>query len=173
MGLAARLDYKHRPAGLVAGLVRRLASTRAGALVFSKTLHHLDRAVMRLSRGRWSASGLFGRLPVLTVTSMGAKTGLSRETVLLGVPWHGDLAVVGTGWGQRRTPSWVANLRSHPRCTVTYRRTTVAAVANELPPDEAEAVMRSATGVYPGYAAYPVRASHRRIAVFVLSLDDS
>ncbi|HAS10629.1 MAG TPA: hypothetical protein DCS55_08965 [Acidimicrobiaceae bacterium] len=64
--------------------------------------------------GRSALSTLF-RTPVLVLETTGRRSGRQRQTALA---FHrrpdGDLVIVGGAGGQRRTPDWVANVRSHP-----------------------------------------------------------
>jgi deazaflavin-dependent oxidoreductase (nitroreductase family) len=60
-------------------------------------------------------------LPVLTVTTTGARTGQRRSAPLVGVPAGDDIAVIGTSFGQSRTPGWYHNMRADPKVEATYR----------------------------------------------------
>jgi deazaflavin-dependent oxidoreductase (nitroreductase family) len=51
---------------------------------------------------------------VLTVTTTGARTGQRRTAPLLGVPAGEDIAVIGTSFGQPRTPGWYHNISCRP-----------------------------------------------------------
>ena len=85
-----------------------------------RTLDHIDRILLRLSRGQVTLSGVVAGLPVLTVTTTGARTGQRRSAPLLGVPVGEDIAVIGTSFGQSRTPGWYYNMRADPKVEVTY-----------------------------------------------------
>src|SRR5919107_2694839 len=54
-------------------------------------------------------------LPVVVVTSVGAKTGKLRKTALMRVEHNGEYAVVGSLGGAPKHPVWVYNLRANPR----------------------------------------------------------
>ena len=149
-------------------LVQRFASTRPGAWTFSKTAHHLDDAVGRLSRGRTSAPQIVAGLPVLDVVTTGRKSGLRRTTHLIAVPVDGTLALLGTNFGQPSTPAWVLNLEADPRATVTYKHRTVEAVARPATEDEHARVMAGSAHVYGGYLKYQQRITARRLRIFLL-----
>lgn len=168
MGVAEQLDFASSPPNGVQRAIQRVAASRLGSWLLSKTLHHVDRPMMRISKGRASLPRLVGGLPVITLTTTGAKSGLSRDTPLLGIPIHPDLAVVGSGWGMEPTPAWVHNLRANPAARVRYQDRAVDVRARVPAPDEVDRIWESARHIYPGYAVYPARASHREIAVFVL-----
>jgi deazaflavin-dependent oxidoreductase (nitroreductase family) len=103
------------------------------------------------------------------VTSTGARTGQHRTTPLLGVPAGDDIAVIGTNFGQSRTPGWYHNMRADPEVEVTYRNKTVKAVAREADDGERRAIWDRARPVYVGYDAYASRIKNREIHVMILS----
>lgn len=45
----------------------------------------------------------------------GVRTGQRRTVPLLGVPAGEDIAVIGTRFGQPRTPGWYHNMRADPK----------------------------------------------------------
>ena len=119
MGLAGELSYKYPPPNVVHHALQALAASRAGAWIFSNTLARTDRFLSRFSHGRVTVPEIVARLPVLVLTSTGRKTGEPRQTHLTAVPFSDTLALVGTNFGQARTPSWVLNLETDPRAAVT------------------------------------------------------
>lgn len=125
---------------------------------------------MRVSNGRVSLPGLTGGLPIITLTTIGAKSGLPREAPLVGIPIGSELAVIGSGWGMEPTPAWVHNLLANPAATIRYRERTVHVQARRPTAEEADRIWESARRVYPGFAVYPVRAAHREVTVFVLEV---
>jgi hypothetical protein len=104
VGLIHQLGYRVPEANRLQRLVWKVSSSRPGAWLFAKTLHHLDRVVLRLTRGRATVPGVLAGLPVITLATTGARTGLRREVPLVGVPSGHQIAVIGTRFGQRRTP---------------------------------------------------------------------
>lgn len=174
MGLASDLDYHHSTANPARAVVRWLGGTRAGGWVFSRTLRHLDSAVGRLTRDRHSAPSLLTGIAVLTVTTTGRRSGEPRTSHLIATPLGGDLALLGTNFGQHSTPAWVLNLEADPDCTVTYRGRSIRAQARPASPDEVEEVFARAATFYAGYGRYRARiGDRRRVRVFVLSRWDT
>ena len=149
-------------------LVQRLASTRPGAWVFSRTARHLDDAVGRLTRGRTSAPEILAGLPVIDVTTTGRKSGLRRTSHLIAVPYADTLALLGTNFGQRSTPAWALNLEADPRASITHHRTTMEVVARPATEAERAAVLAGSAAVYGGYLKYQQRIAHRRLRIFLL-----
>ncbi|QIM21240.1 nitroreductase family deazaflavin-dependent oxidoreductase [Phycicoccus sp. HDW14] len=168
MGVAADLSYVLAPPTALHRAVRSAAATRAGAALLAHTLPTLDRAVSTLSRGRTTACALLSGLPVLVVTTTGRRTDRPRETRLIGVPVGGTLALLGTNFGQARTPAWVLNLEADPRATVAHRGAVVRVVAREADPAERVEVLDLAELVYVGFPRYLTRVPHRRVRILLL-----
>ena len=169
MGLAADLDYHHTTANPAQRACRWLGGTRVGGWVFSRTLRHLDDLVGRVSRGRHSAPGLLTGIAVLDLTTTGRRSGQRRTSHLIATPYAGDLALLGTNFGQEHTPAWALNLEADPRATVAYRGRSRDVVARPATDAEAEEVFTLAATFYVGYRHYRRRiGERRRIRVFVL-----
>jgi deazaflavin-dependent oxidoreductase (nitroreductase family) len=168
VGLIDQLGYRVPEANRFQRLVWKVSSSRPGAWLFAKTLHHIDRLVLRLTRERATVPGLLAGLPVITLATTGALTGQRREVPLVGVPSGDQIAVIGTRFGQPRTPGWYFNLRAEPRAEVGYRGRTVPVVAREAEGDEREALWARGCQIYAGYQAYARRIDHRQIHVMVL-----
>jgi deazaflavin-dependent oxidoreductase (nitroreductase family) len=169
MGIIQALEYKVRKANAVQVAMQHVAGSRPGAWLFARTLCHIDKALLRLSRGQVTVPAVVAALPVLTVTTTGARTGQRRTTPLLGVPAGDDIAVIGTNFGQSRTPAWYHNMRADPKVEVTYRNKTVKAVAREAGDAEKQAIWDRARPVYVGYDAYANRIKNREIHVMILT----
>jgi len=148
--------------------LRRLAATGPGSWFFSRVLHHLDRPVHRLSRGRHTLTSLLAGLPMAMVTTVGAKSGRERTVPVVGLPTRHGLAVIASSYGRPRHPAWHHNLRANPEGTVAVDGTTRAFRATEAEGERREEIWRLALDLYPGFATYEKRASHRRIAVWLL-----
>ncbi|WP_404382801.1 nitroreductase family deazaflavin-dependent oxidoreductase [Knoellia locipacati] len=169
MGLAQDLDYRHRAANPVQNAVRWAAGTRAGAWASSHVLRHFDSSVGRLTRGRHTAASLVTGIAVLSLTTTGRRSRERRNSHLIATPLRGDLALLGTNFGQTSTPAWALNLESDPRCSVTYRGRTLHAMARAATPEEVEEVFTRASSFYAGYRHYRSRIGDRRqVRVFLL-----
>ena len=102
------------------------------------------------------------------LTTTGAKSGQKRTMPLLGIPVDGELAVIGSNFGQTPTPGWVHNLRAKPEASVQWRSATVDVTARPATADETERAFEAATKIYRDFPEYRKRASHREIQVFIL-----
>ena len=171
MGVRAALGYEARPANAAQRAVQRMASTRAGSWVFQRTLYRIDRPLHRWTGGRLTAPGLLAGLPVIMVTTTGARSGLARTMPLAGIPVADDLAVVGSNFAQARTPAWVHNLEADPRATVAWRDAAVAVRARPATESEREAVWVRGAEIYGGFRAYRERITDRTVRIFVLEVD--
>ncbi len=168
LGLAAQLEYRHRPGNVFQKLARQAGQTRVGASVLRVTQTRIDNVIHRISRGRSSVTEWLSGLPLLWLTTTGAKSGEPRETPLIGVPIDENIAILGTSHGSTSTPSWVHNLDAHPSATVRVRETEVAVIARRANSQEEPLVWRAADEIYGGYTAYQQRITDREVAVFIL-----
>lgn len=168
MGLSTDLGYRHHSPNAFQRVIQGVASSRPGAWLFSKLLRHLDEVVLRLTRGRHTVPGLLAGLPVLDLTTTGRKSGQPRTSHLISIPVGDDLALLGTNFGQPKTPAWVLNLEAEPRATVTHNQRTAAVVARPASDDEVREVMERSRAIYGGYEKYQQRINGRRVRIFVL-----
>lgn len=170
MSLIEAIGYEIRPVNTAQRVFQRGASTKAGAWTFSKLAHRVDRRLLKITHGRTAVATLVAGLPIITVTTTGAKSGLPRSLPLLGIPIDGDLALIGTNFGQTNTPGWVYNLEADPTGQVSYRDRVVEFIARRADPVETEASLSAAAQVYPGYDKYRERITGREVKVFVLGV---
>jgi deazaflavin-dependent oxidoreductase (nitroreductase family) len=168
MGVLDQLDYTVTPANGAQRVVQRIAASRPGAWLSQRTLYPVDRFLYRRTDGRVTVAELTAGLPVIMLTTTGAKSGEPRSMPLVGIPLDGELAIIGSNYGQARTPGWVYNLEADPSATVAYRDRSVAVTARRATDNEADRTFEVAATFYPGYGKYRARASHRTIRVFVL-----
>lgn len=160
-----------REGPLISSLVRRVASSRPGAWFFARTLHHLDRLVLRLTGGRTTMSGVLSGLPVIILTTTGARSGLPRALPLLCVPdglSPGTFALVASNWGGRHHPAWYFNLKANPHAVASIGGRNVECVAREAGGGEYERLWRLAEETYAGFRLYKARARGRRIPIIIM-----
>jgi deazaflavin-dependent oxidoreductase (nitroreductase family) len=148
--------------------LRRFAATGPGSWLFARTLHRIDRPVYRLTRGRHTLANLLSGLPVVMLTTTGARSGVPRTVPVLGLPSSEGLVVIASNYGQERHPAWYRNLLANPHGHVTVNGAKRAFRASEAEGDTRGRIWQEGLRVYPGWSQYERRASNRRIAVFVL-----
>jgi deazaflavin-dependent oxidoreductase (nitroreductase family) len=127
----------------------------------------IDLLISRLSSHRTTLTTILTGLPVVFLTTKGARTGTIRTSPLVGIPTEGSLGLIGSNFGHSRQPGWVYNLLAQPRASITYRHTTVDVVARTADDDQQQRIWSTAVQMYPGYASYRERAGERTIHVFV------
>jgi len=149
--------------------MRWSAATAPMSWVYVRVLHHVDRPIYRLTRGRHTFANLVSGLPVVMLTTTGAKTGQQRVWPVLGLPDGDNLVAIASNWGQPQHPAWYHNLCAYPEATVTVGGVARRVRAHEAIGEERERLWRRALEVYPGWAAYQRRVTHRRIPVMVLA----
>ena len=118
--------------------------------LYSRTLHHIDQAVYRASRGRATFTSWTTGLPIVMLTTTGAKSGRTRTLPVLGVPNDGNLVVIASNYGQDRNPAWYHNLRAQPRASIIFEGERREVVARELTGERARALVRAGRRDLPG-----------------------
>ena len=106
-------------------------------------------------------------LPVVIITSRGARTGKLRKTPLMRVEHDGRYAAVASQGGAPEHPRWYYNFRAEPRVALQDGPARRDMVAREVTGDERAQWWQRAVGAYPSYADYQ-RKTERQIPVFVL-----
>lgn len=147
-------------------LIRVIARSRLAGWLILTVANRVDRLLMRVTGGR--ASVALG-LPVLLLTTTGARTGRRRSTPLVYVTEGDTLAVIASRVGTDRNPGWYHNLRAHPAVDVLAPRRSGRYTARVAEGEERERLWRRAVAVYPGYEDYRARARTRQIPVVVLT----
>jgi deazaflavin-dependent oxidoreductase (nitroreductase family) len=149
-------------------LAQRFASSRVGSWLFSHTLHHIDRVLMGLSGGRVSIPRVLAGVPVIRLTTTGAKSGKERTVPVLGMRDGEDWIVVASNWGDDRHPAWYHNLTANPSVTVTHEDRSEAYVAREATGAEYDEYWAQANDMYVGFEPYDERSGDRAIPIVVL-----
>ena len=153
-------------------LSQKLASTRLGSWLYARTLHHMDRAFLTLTRGRTTLSSVLAGLPEVMLTTVGAKSGLPRTLPLICIRDEADpqtFALIASNWGQHHNPAWYYNLKAHPQARCTFGGQTGEYVAHEATGEEYEKFWQRAVDAYIGYPLYQQRAGGRHIPIMVMS----
>ena len=155
-------------ANVIQKALRRVAGSGPGSWLFARVLHRIDRPVYRLTRGRHTFASLLSGIPVVMLTTTGARSGQPRTVPVLGLPTTEGLAVIASNFGQQRHPAWYYNLRANPEGSVAVDGQSRRFRADEAEGDRRRRIWEQGLRVYPGWSQYERRAANRRIAVFVL-----
>lgn len=167
----------HSQPNFLQKLVQRMAATGPVSALLPPVAHRLDRLVLRLSRGRTTAVGLLTGLPLITLTTVGAKSGELRSVPLVGIPDGERLILIASNFGQGHHPAWVHNLRKNSYAAVKQAAkrgegTARSYRAEEVSGAEYDRCWARALSYYAGYAAYKERTGGRRIPIFLLTPAD-
>jgi deazaflavin-dependent oxidoreductase (nitroreductase family) len=111
-------------------------------------------------------------LPVVIVTSRGAKSGRLRKTPLMRVEHEGRYLAVASQGGAPTHPTWYHNLVADPRVELQDGPDKWDMVARELSGDERAEWWERAVAAFPDYAEYQ-RKTDRQIPVFLLERAES
>lgn len=106
-------------------------------------------------------------MPIIVLTSVGAKSGMLRKTSLMRVEHEGEYAVVASLGGAPKHPVWYWNLRKNPHVELQDGAEKHDYLARELEGEEKALWWERAVAAYPPYADYQ-KKTERQIPVFVL-----
>ncbi len=148
-------------------LIHRFLMLRPVSAFLASNLHKLDAVVLKLSRGRHTVTEIVG-LPIIQITTIGAKTGEPRTMPLVGLFDGEKIALIASNFGQEHNPGWYYNLKAHPQCTVKINGNPAKYTARQAEGEEREKYWRLAVSFYKGYELYKIRAAHRQIPVVIL-----
>jgi len=162
------MNHPYADAGRLRRLVRRIAASRPGSWVLARLLHRADRLVYRVTRGRTTLAALVSGLPVVMLTTTGARSGRETTVPILGFEEGDAVLVVASNYGRVHHPAWYHNLQARPRARLAVRGAWREVVAEEVATSKRERFLAIAAELYPGFSRYRERAAPRRIPVFRL-----
>lgn len=106
-------------------------------------------------------------LPIVIVTTRGARSGKIRKTPLMRVEHDGEYALVASMGGAPKHPVWYFNLTADPTAvTIQDGPEPFDAEVREVEGDERAAWWDRAVAAFPTYAEYQQK-TQRRIPVFI------
>jgi deazaflavin-dependent oxidoreductase (nitroreductase family) len=158
---------RYNQIGAFPRIIRRTAGTRPMAWLYSHIQEPLDRFVYRLTSGRATVTTWLGDVQMTMLTTTGARTGLPRTHVVLGMPDGERMIVVASNYGRQHHPAWYHNVIVHPVATIEMGGVTREVVARDLKGEERERYYRRAVDIYPGFTLYQRRAQ-REIPLLAL-----
>jgi deazaflavin-dependent oxidoreductase (nitroreductase family) len=109
-------------------------------------------------------------LPVVIVTSRGARSGKLRKTPLMRVEHDGAYLAIASQGGAPEHPVWYHNLLADPHVELRDRDQVWDMQARLLEGEEREQWWERAVAAFPPYATYKERTT-REIPVFLLERD--
>lgn len=96
----------------------------------------------------------FKDLPIVVMTSKGAKSGYLRKTPIMRVEHEGEYLAVASKGGAPAHPMWYHNLVTHPQVEIQDGSIRKAYSVRELSGGEREEWWTRAVNAYPLYAEY-------------------
>ncbi|WP_149203235.1 nitroreductase family deazaflavin-dependent oxidoreductase [Actinotalea subterranea] len=107
-------------------------------------------------------------VPIIVMTSVGARSGNLRKTPLMRVEHDGEYVVVASKGGAPTHPTWYHNLVAHPRVELQDGAVRKDYDVRELSGDERAVWWERAVAVWPDYATYQTKTT-RLIPLFLLT----
>jgi len=126
-----------------------------------------ENAELYIASGGTQGTDLKG-MPVVLLTTIGAKSGKLRKTPLMRVEHDGEYAVVASLGGAPKNPVWYHNIVANPHVELQDGTTSGDYQAREVFGDEKAIWWQRAVAAYPDYADYQQKTD-RAIPVFVLT----
>jgi F420H(2)-dependent quinone reductase len=121
------------------------------------------------SGGKQANTLLDTGMPIIVVTTRGAKSGKLRKNPVMRVEHGGDYALVASKGGAPENPEWYHNLVTHPdEVEIQDGPAPFAVTVREVTGDEKRAWWERAVAAYPPYSEYQEKTD-RQIPLFVAS----
>jgi deazaflavin-dependent oxidoreductase (nitroreductase family) len=138
----------------------------AGNWYLTRIAPRIDPPMLRLSGGRVSS---VYPIPVMLLTTKGAKSGQPRTLPLLYLTDGERLILMASNYGKTSHPAWYRNLTANPTVEVLAGKRSGTYTASEIK-DEAERdrAWGLALDQYAGYGDYKERAGDRTIPLIRL-----
>ena len=149
--------------------IQRLAMIEVISSGFlAKYLHRMDATVLRWSQDRKSLTTMLTGLPVVVLSTTGARSGVTRTIPVAGIPDGEKIILVPSSFGSLTYPAWYYNLRAYPEVKLSLNGQTQEYVARIANQGERQNYWQLAVYYYPGYQSYEKRGSGREIPIFIL-----
>lgn len=142
----------------------RITTHPAMVWVIRNVASHIDPLLFRATGGRLTVFGP-PTLPMLTLTTVGRKSGKPRRVHLACVEHAGHPLVVASAMGQEKHPAWSLNLEANPDVEVQARGERYAARAERLSNPEKQTVWPKIKSAIPQMNVYETRTS-RNIRIY-------
>jgi deazaflavin-dependent oxidoreductase (nitroreductase family) len=161
--------HGHSDANLLRRAMRRSGEWKPLSRLYALALQPADELVRRATRGRTTPTEWVTGMPVVELTTTGAKSGRPRTLPLVAIPDGERLMVIASNFGQARNPAWYHNLRAHPEALAELDGARRRMVARELVGEERERWYERGIEIYPGWIEYRRRTAGIR-AIPVIEL---
>ena len=148
--------------------IQKLAATDFGLWLLPNKLHHIDAVLLKLTGNSVSLTSLLAGLPVIMLTTTGAKSGLIRQKPLVAIADGEKVILIASSFGSNRHPAWYYNLTANPTAQVSIRHQTATYRSRQSIGLERDRYWQMAKNLYHGFNLYDQRAGKREIPILVL-----
>jgi deazaflavin-dependent oxidoreductase (nitroreductase family) len=125
--------------------------------------------LLRRTGGRLRRSWVFAAgQPVLSLTTVGRRSGQLRSTAVACFTYDDDLAVAGMNLGVGRHPAWALNLQANPKATIDIGGEAIPVSARRASGEEAVRLWHRWVALQPSADVFRDLAA-REIPLFVLT----
>ncbi|GJF09651.1 nitroreductase [Mycolicibacterium cyprinidarum] len=153
--------------GIYQRTLERFGRSSPGYWFVTRIAPRIDPPMLRITGGRFSS---VYPVPVMLLTTTGAKSGLPRQLPLLYTPDVDSLILVASNYGRPGHPAWYRNLTANPRVEVLAGKNSGTYTAAEITaPEERADAWAKALDVYAGYDDYQARTGGRTIPLIRLT----
>jgi deazaflavin-dependent oxidoreductase (nitroreductase family) len=157
---------QRRHMGLYERTLEKIARMPVGYWYLKRIAPRLDPPLLRLTGGRLSS---VYPVPVMLLTTTGAKTGQPRTLPLLYLTDRERLILIASNYGSTSHPAWYRNLVANPKVEVLAGGKSGTYTATEITePAERDRAWDLALDMYAGYGDYEGMAGDRRIPLIRL-----
>lgn len=158
---------QRRKMSLYERTLEKFARMPVGDWCMKRIAPRLDPPMLRLTGGRVSS---VYPVPIMLLTTTGAKTGQPRTLPLLYLTDGEQLVLIASNYGKTSHPAWYRNLVANPKVEVLAGKKSGTYTASEITdPAERERAWDLALDMYAGYGDYEGRAGDRTIPLVRLS----
>ncbi|RDH77434.1 nitroreductase family deazaflavin-dependent oxidoreductase [Mycolicibacterium moriokaense] len=164
--LSAMSPDQRRRMSLYERAMENFARTPAGDWYMKRIAPRVDPPLLRITGGRVSS---VYPVPIMLLTTTGAKSGQQRTLPLLYLTDGEHLILIASNYGKTSHPAWYRNLTANPKVQVLAGSKSGTYTATEI--TDAAARDRAwdlALDMYAGYGDYEGRAGDRTIPLIRL-----
>lgn len=136
-------------------------------LIVIKLMSKIQVWVFRKTGGRFMNT-FFG-IPIAILTTVGRKSGATRQTPVIYVREGRCIAIVPSKIGMSTPPAWQYNIEANPNVQIQLDTSVTDAVVREATPEEEVALWPRLIKVFPEYEKCLIRTKDvRRIPIYLL-----
>lgn len=147
--------------------IAKFGRTSAGYWYATRIAPRIDPTLLKATGGRFSS---VYPLPVMLLTTIGAKSGLRRTLPLVYMTDGDSLIVIASNYGRPGHPAWYRNLVANQTVEVLAGARSGTYTATEITDQsERDAAWDKALDAYAGYGDYEIKATNRTIPVIRLT----